>query len=441
MVISRHISGKFRKYRYIVESILLLIYLSIPWISYNGTPLMRLNIPNREFYLLGGVFIPQEGYFLHLFLLSMGLSLFFFTSLIGRVWCGWACPQTVFTDLFDFIGRAVLGKKYGKKDISIFDKILLYSVWIIVSFISAFNIVAYFNDPYHMLESFIKFDLTTELFPSFIAFFGVALFLDMTFVREQFCRFACPYARFQTVLMDAHSYNVTYDHKRGEPRRNKTVKIGDCTACNMCLVVCPTGIDIREGLNIGCIACAKCVDACTVQMGKENKKSLINYDTLARVENNSPIKWIRPRTLLYATLLTVVVTTAVILLFNRVPLYASISPERNIEPMIIENHQVRNFYSVHLKNMTYDDRELKLSLEDNSLVHPVLRIGTEESIVKVAKNGDVRLRVFIDSANVAKKDKASGTVMINLQIQDVNNPKYKLTKKLPLRLPDDPSLN
>jgi len=440
MVISRHITGAIRSRRYIVEAILGMIYIVIPWLSWAGKPLMRLDIPERKFHLLGNVFIPQEGIFLHLFLLSAGLSLFFFTSLIGRVWCGWACPQTVFTDFFDVIGRLILGNKYGKKDANPFGKVVLHAVWILFSLFAAFHIVAYFNDPQEMFSRVIQFDFKDAMFPYFWIFFSTALYVDMTLVREQFCKYACPYARFQTVMMDADSYNVTYDYKRGEPRRNKKEKIGDCTACNMCLVVCPTGIDIREGLNVGCIACGKCIDACTVQMGKENKKSLINYDSLNRVEKNQKIKWIRPRTVIYATLLTTVLTTAIVLLSSRVPIYASVIPDRNLEPMIIPGQKVRNFYNLNLRNMTYEDRELKIDILEMEKIKPIIHTGTDNSTVKIPANGSAQLRVFVESENLPKKDKPSQTIQINMSIEDIKNSKFKINKSLPMRLPDDPSI-
>lgn len=440
MIISRHITGVIRSRRYVVEAILGLIYVIIPWLSWGDKPFMRLDIPARKFHLLGGIYIPQEGIFLHLFLLTAGLSLFFFTSLIGRVWCGWACPQTVFTDFFDVIGRLVLGNKYGKKDANPYGKFALYVIWILFSIFSAFHIVAYFNDPHEMFSRIINLNFNEVKFHYFIAFFAATLFIDMTIVREQFCKYACPYARFQTVMMDADSYNVTYDYKRGEPRRNKQVKIGDCTACNMCLVVCPTGIDIRDGLNVGCIACGKCIDACTIQMGKENKKSLINYDSLNRVEKNQKIRWIRPRTVIYATILFSVLTTAIVLLSNRVPLYASIIPERSLEPMIIPEQKVRNFYILNLQNMTYENRELKLEIVDNERLKPVIHTGSEDSKIQVPANGTAKLRIFIETGNLPKSEKQSSIVQVKLQIQDTSNTSYKINKTIPLRLPDDPSI-
>ena len=432
MVISRHITGVIRTRRYIVEIVLGMIYVLIPWLSINGKPLMRLDIPERKFHLLGAIYIPQEGIFLHLFLLTMGLSLFLFTSLIGRVWCGWACPQTVFTDFFDFIGRLVQGKKYGKKDASLFSKILLYTVWLLVSFVSSFHIIAYFNDPQFMIQAYTNGESWKYSFPYFTLFFTFTLMADMVFVREQFCKYACPYAKFQTVLMDADSYNVTYDYKRGEPRRNKTVKIGDCTACNMCLVVCPTGIDIRDGLNVGCIACGKCVDACTVQMGKENKKSLIGYYSLNQIEKKEPIRWVRPRTIVYATLLLVVIITSITLLINRVPLYLSIIPDRNIAPILDPaKNTIKNFYTVNLRNISYEDMNLKFEIEKDSNLEPNILIGSDTSTLNLKPDSSEQIKLILESKNIGPSF-TSKITSLKLNIIDQKR-NITLTRQLPMR--------
>jgi polyferredoxin len=208
----------------------------------------------------------------------------------------------------------------------------------------------------------------------------------------------------------------------------------------MCLVVCPTGIDIRDGLSIGCIACGKCIDACTIQMRKENKKSLINYDSMNRIENNEKIKWVRPRTVIYAILLLAVFSTAGVLLVNRVPIYASIIPERNLEPMVIPGQQVRNFYNINLRNMTYEDRELKLEILDNKEMHPVIHTGRDGSTIQVAANSSAQLRFFIESDNLPKSKKPYSIIQILIGIEDIKNPAFKINKTLPLRLPDDPSI-
>jgi cytochrome c oxidase accessory protein FixG len=443
MVISRHVSGKFRNARTIVESVLALIYFGIPWMTFNGSSLVRLDIPTRKFYLLGNIYIPQEGIYLHLFLGVMGLSLFFFTSLIGRVWCGWACPQTVFTDFFDFWGRLILGKKYGKKDAPLPQTIFLHFLWIAFSLFSSFHFIAYFVEPGLLIQELSTMQFVEgSVYPYFLLFFAGLLYLDMTLVREQFCKYACPYARFQTVMMDEHSFNVTYDYKRGEPRRNKQTKIGDCTACNMCLVVCPTGIDIRDGVNVGCIACAKCVDACTIQMAKENKKTLIGYTSLQKIETNAPIRWLRTRTVIYGTLLVLLSVVAIYLITTRVPLYARVLPDRVVLPTVIPHKQVRSFYNLHLINMDTKPSDVTLEIENGNFSgQAILRTGEAFSKLSLKADSETSLRLIIETSNLPQADKINKKISLNLLVKDASGKKILRKLSLPLLLPDDPEMN
>ncbi|MCE9500130.1 MAG: 4Fe-4S dicluster domain-containing protein, partial [Leptospira sp.] len=203
------------------------------------------------------------------------------------------------------------------------------------------------------------------------------------------------YARFQTVMMDAHSINVTYDRNRGEPRRNGTEKIGDCIACNMCVVVCPTGIDIRDGVQIGCIACGKCVDACTKIMGKEKKKTLIGYLTENQVSaKTKEIKWIRPRTVVYGTLLSVVLVTAITLLSFRIPLYMSILPDRNVQPMSIPGNIVRNFYKMKVQNLSLQEQNLNIEVLPGKDSDKFKVLTGEETTLSLSKTERKEIRIM-----------------------------------------------
>ncbi|TGK12737.1 cytochrome c oxidase accessory protein CcoG [Leptospira kmetyi] len=439
MVISRHISGKIRSARYLVEAVLVPFYLFLPWLRWGEHPLIRLDIPGRKFYLLGNIFTPQEGFYLHLFLIGMGLSLFFFTTLIGRVWCGWACPQTVFTDLFDLIGRTVLGSKYGKKDAPLWGKIAVHKLWILISVIGSLAWVSYFADPYEMISDIrsASFFTSPPVWIYFTIFFTITLYLDMAFVREQFCKYACPYARFQTVMMDGDSVNVTYDYRRGEPRRKAGTQVGDCTSCNLCLVVCPTGIDIREGVNVGCIACGKCVDACTKTMGKEGKKTLIGYMSENQAKQTGvKVRWLRPRSVIYGFLLFCVLATSTILLYNRVPMYANILPDRIIQPMEVPGGLIRNFYNAQLLNLTFENRSLHVTVEKSTLHSPVhiLLGGTETPSFSVDANNTGEFRIILETS-VATEDRTKTSHQITLKMTDSKNPNYTIMKTIPFRIP------
>ncbi|MCC5815503.1 MAG: cytochrome c oxidase accessory protein CcoG [Leptospira sp.] len=442
MIISREQKGKIRSLRNLAYAVLIPLYFGLPWLRWNGHPFIRLDIPERKFYLLGNIFIPMEGYFLWLFLIGAGLSLFFFTSLVGRVWCGWACPQTVFTDTFDWIGRKIAGKKYGKKDAPLYKKVLIHVSWIGFALLGSLAWIAYFADPYIMISEIQSGTVFAKgnLWPYFTAFFTFTFYGDMAFVREQFCKYACPYARFQTVLMDDQSYNVTYDYVRGEPRRKGKEKIGDCIACNMCVVVCPTGIDIRDGVQIGCIACGKCVDACTPIMAREDKESLIRYMAQDQVENReAKVKWVRPRTALYAILLLGVLTSATYLLYNRVPLYVSILPDRNIQPMVIPENKVRNFYNVKLQNISLEDQNLQVQLVSKDFSEePILRVGGDETqTIQLPQNSMLDLRIIVESGNLSKEDIANRSHFIMIRFVDPKNPKFYKEKQVPFTLPAD----
>ncbi len=437
MIISRPVSGKIRTKRNIVQTLLLAIFFGSPWILMpSGTPFIRLDIPARRFHFLGNFYIPQEGIILFLFLLTMGLSLFFFTALIGRVWCGWACPQTIYTDVFDFFGRLVLGKKYGKPDAPKVGVLAVHFVWVLVAFVASFHWIAYFAGPYEMIGDLIKFDFAGETYPYFIGFFTVAMYLDMGYVREQFCKYGCPYARFQTILMDEHSFNITYDYKRGEPRRNKKERIGDCVSCNMCLVVCPTGIDIREGMQVGCIACGKCADACTVTMAKENKPTLIDYFSLNQIATqDKKIQWIRPRTLLYGTLLTIVVSTAVFKLVTRIPLSVKTLADPTIEPSFIDKDTLRQMYKVKLYNISYSTQNLQFkAYTENGNRELIVRTGNEGNIYKVESGEVLDERIMLE-LNVNESEKALKSVPIVLQVIDMENPDIHVEKNIPLSIP------
>lgn len=442
MIISRHQTGKIRSLRNIAFSILFTIYFLLPWMRWNGYSMIRLDIPERKFYLLGNVFIPMEGYFLWLFLVGTGLSLFFFTALIGRVWCGWACPQTLFTDVFDWIGRKVMGSKYGKKDAPPARKVLLHMSWILFSLIASLTWVAYFSDPYIMIQDVITGAIFSwdAIWPFSVLFFTLTLYGDMAFIREQFCRYACPYARFQTVLMDADSYNVTYDVKRGEPRRKGKERIGDCIACNMCLVVCPTGIDIRDGVNVGCIACAKCVDACTVIMGKEDKVSLIRYMSHSQMEDpNSKIKWVRPRTVIYALLLVAVLVASTYLLSTRVPLYVSVLPDRHIQPIQLPGNKVRNFYNVKLQNISLQDQEIQIELDGKDFSQAPMLLGGDSNnpTVTIPKNSMTDIRVIVETGELNEADIQKRNHLISVRFVEKNNPSIMKEKLVPFSLPND----
>ena len=309
MVNARPVEGVFRRWRWAANAALIAILVAIPWIRVAGEPLILLDIPARRFHVMGLVIFPQELYFLWLIVAALVLSLFFFTALAGRLWCGWACPQTVFTDVFAAISRRIEGWGNGVRrpsTIAPWRRGLEHVVLALLCVVIAFHFVAYFRSPYEMLGA-LRAGSFSGASAAFLLAAAVITYLDFVWIRQNFCKYLCPYARFQSVLFDRDTLVVGYDSARGEPRGKRAKAAGDCVDCGLCVQVCPTGIDIRDGLQLECIACTQCIDACNGVMGKlAREPDLIGYRSLASLEQGRPARLFRPRVALYGALLLVV---------------------------------------------------------------------------------------------------------------------------------------
>ena len=351
--------GRFTQARRLTAGLLLAVYCLLPWIKINGYPAVFLDLANRRFHLFGITLAAQDLWLLFFVITGLGFSLFFITALLGRVWCGWACPQTVFLEHVyrrievwiegDAVARRLLddapwaaGKilRRGGKHVA----------YILVSAFFTHLFLAYFVSVRDVWSMVIA--APTDHWAAFVfmmAFTGLTYFIFGWF-REQVCIVICPYGRIQGALTDESTVTVAYDARRGEPRgKPGSAGAGDCVACNRCVHVCPTGIDIRQGLQLECIACTACIDACDEVMTRLHRpRGLIRYDSQNGLQQ-LPTRWIRPRTLLYALLLFVGAGAATWALTTVKP--AGIGVTRMIgAPYIVDRDSVRNQFLVRLVN-------------------------------------------------------------------------------------------
>lgn len=323
--------GRFLNWRRFAGLVLVLIYLLMPIIHIGGRPAILLDFIHREFAILGGVFYPTDTLLLMFFMIGSLLSVILFTALLGRVWCGWGCPQTVYLELvFRPVERLIEGKEYVRRRRDEgpwnFDKVwrkaLKLTIYSIISLALAHTFVAYFVGWSNLLDWITSPPMEHGGFFLMMALTTGLIMFDFAYFREQMCTIACPYARMQSVLLDPDSLIVSYDPTRGEPRgkrskKNTSENLGDCIDCKACVRTCPTGIDIREGLQMECVACTQCIDACDNIMDRIGlPRGLIRY-TSENALNRKTTRILRPRTAIYAVLLVGVLAGMTFLLTGR----------------------------------------------------------------------------------------------------------------------------
>jgi cytochrome c oxidase accessory protein FixG len=392
MLSARPVRGRFRRLRTIADGLLIAVLFAIPWIRVDGQPLVLLDVPGRHFHVFGLVIFPQELYFLWLIVVGAALALFFFTALLGRLWCGWACPQTVFTDLYAGIARRIQGWRGSAPPLHVaaWRIALTHALWLALSALVALHLVGYFRSPYEILAGL----RTGVVYPTSLAFFGaIALvtYLDFGFVRQTFCKYLCPYARFQSVLFDRDTLVVAYDTARGEPRGKPGRANGDCVDCRLCVAVCPTGIDIRQGLQLECIACTQCIDACDGVMRKLSRPAnLIGYRSLAGLEGRAA-RLLRARTAIYAALLALVVGAFGTLLARRLPMDLYVTHSGTSLVSHSADGRLGNAFTVRITNRDNVAQRFRLALDDSTAYELVA--GMNPIAVEAASS--LETRVFV----------------------------------------------
>ncbi len=404
----REVHGIFAALRITGLFVLLGLYYFVPWMVWDGHQAVLFDLPARKFYILGMVFWPQDFFYLALLLIVAALALFFFTALAGRLWCGYACPQTVWTDAFLWIERWVEGSrpkqmKLDKQPMS-FNKFRIkatkHLIWVVFSIFTGLTFVGYFSPMRELAVNFINFDLGPwEAF--WIFFYGFATYGNAGWLREQVCTYMCPYARFQSAMIDNDTLIISYDEERGEPRgaRKKSVNpkeanLGHCIDCTICVQVCPTGIDIRDGLQYQCIGCAACIDACDDVMDKMGyPKGLVRYTTENILRGHST-HIIRPRIILYAVILAVITFSSFFAILNRTPLAMDVIRDRNTLFRETNEGLIENVYTLKLINMDQANHEYSLSV--SGLEGLNLKMDAVDIVVESGDVVELPVRVNID---------------------------------------------
>lgn len=375
-VYPRETKGFFQRLRNITLLVLLGIYYVTPWVMWNGRQAILFDLPARKFHIFGLTMWPQDFFFLTLLLIMAGLSLFFFTALAGRLWCGYACPQTVWTDAFIWMERLVEGSRAQQMKLAkspwtpekIRKRVLKQVMWVSFSLWTGFTFVGYFTPIKELAGLLWTFDASFwQLF--WVLFYGFATYGNAGFLREQVCKYMCPYARFQSAMFDKDTLVIAYDEARGEPRmkgkkRNENAdKAGDCIDCGLCVQVCPTGIDIRNGLQYECIACAACIDVCNEVMDSVGKpRNLVQYTTEATTEGRKT-KILRLRIVIYASLLGALAIGFLIALMMRSSVQMDILRDRNALYKVISGNQIENTYNLKVMNKSHVDQRYQLVIE------------------------------------------------------------------------------
>jgi cytochrome c oxidase accessory protein FixG len=382
----QHIDGRFQRIRRWTFLVLHLILFGLPWLKVAGSPALLFDLPARRLYAFGATFTASDTVMLLIILLFLAFALFFFTALFGRLWCGYACPQTVLLDAWVHpVERWIEGERTTRirRDRGgwtwdrLWRKAAKWSLFALAAFVVSMSFMSFFT-PARELWALQAGTASYAL----VAFFTGVWLLDFAWFREQFCNFLCPYARFQSVMVDDATLTVTYDEARGEPRGGVTAKQdGRCIDCNKCVVVCPTGIDIRNGFQLECIGCARCVDACTAVMGRFGHATLIGYGNLAGLQGARTRFW-RPRTVGYAALLLVLTAGLLGLLATRVPFDAHVARTPGSLYTLDPDGYVRNTYLLRISNnVAGDPVAFTLSvdgLEGAEIVAPFLELASAE---------------------------------------------------------------
>jgi cytochrome c oxidase accessory protein FixG len=449
----RSITGLFQRWRWFFVGLTQLIFYGLCWLPWNGRQAVLFDLEARRAYLFNLVLWPQDAIYLAILLTLSALALFLFTTVAGRLWCGYSCPQTVYTEIFLWIERQLEGDrpKRMKLDAAPWSarkagiKFSKHGIWLLLSFWTGLTFVGYFTPIRELVASLSSFSFGPwEIF--WVLFYGFATYGNAGFLREHMCIYICPYAQFQFVMFDRDTLLIAYDTARGEPRgsraRNakvddnpietktktdiKPAGLGDCIDCSICVQVCPTGIDIRNGLQLECIGCAACIDACDEVMDKMNyPRGLIRYSTENAVQNrlsNAQIirRALRPRVLIYLSIFLVATTITAWSLLTRLPLKVNVIRDRATLSREATDGSIENVFRLNVTNASETAHVYQVQVAGL----PGLRLAEPVDIAAAAASVGSTTLVLRVEPGAAK----AGNHPIQVTVSDAANPSVSITE-------------
>ena len=415
--------GRFLNRRRVIGYALIVLFLLLPFVYVGGHPAILLDVSTRRFHLFGLTFHPTDSVLLMLLMLSIFLGIFWITALFGRVWCGWGCPQTVYMELlFRPIERLIEGgagrqRQLDKQGLWSGRRWLKYAVFMVIAFVLGNQFLAYFvgwerlaiwmtEPPWRHVGGFGVMAVTTGL-----------VFFDFAYFREQMCTVICPYARLQSALLDRQSLIVGYDKLRGEARRRVKDRTdndgsGDCIDCRACVITCPTGIDIREGLQLECISCTQCIDACDNIMDKLNKpRGLIRLSSQHNLETAKRTRILRPRVVIYPLIITVFLGLLVYAVTSKASADITVLRQLNAPYVVLDDGGVRNQLRIKVVNRAEVPRTFRLAIPE---LDPAAILAPQFPLT-VAGRDTVTTPVFV---TVPRARFSEGRLNVRIQVDD-----------------------
>jgi cytochrome c oxidase accessory protein FixG len=435
----REAKGRYASLRWVCVWLTQIVFYGLPWLSLNGRQAILFDLGARKFYIFGIVLWPQDFIYLAGLLIVCAYALFLVTAVAGRVWCGFACPQTVYTEIFLWIERRIEGARSARMRLDrqpwTFDKIVKktakHLAWGVVALWTGFTFAGYFSPVGTLMSELASATLGPwETF--WILFYAFATYGNAGWLREQVCKYMCPYARFQSSMFDHDTLIITYDQQRGEVRapltaNGKAAGKGDCIDCNLCVQVCPTGIDIRDGLQYECIGCAACVDACNTVMDKiDLPRGLIRYSTDHAMENKlTPAairqRVLRPRVLIYTVLLGLIIGAFSLAMALRTPLKLDVIRDRGAMGREVDDGLIENVYRLQVMNTAEHAHVFRIGvagIDGISLASP------DEITLEGASSRAVPVRV-----RVPREAAKSGSNHIQFELRALDQPALHVEEK------------